>query len=381
MVFKNLVFQGGGFAGVAYVGAIKKLESLEQEGKFSFKQLERVAGTSVGALTAMLVALGYTADEIYEKTLALSLDSLKSGGCGIIGNLVRLNKNYGIYHPDNLLKFIRECIEEKTGNKNATFGDFKKMGFKDLYVVATKVYLRDTQSTCKAVSFSHENAFDTPVAEAVLASACFPGLFGCVRLEEVRPGFYKMTQSNKANAYIDGGLLDNLPEELFDQTRYIENEKEKKVETILNPETLSLLLVDKITLDEITENKTIDAPLPLGAPIAYLSALVNGCTLDQQNNLLRKNQGANRSIFIDRLGVSTIANLDATTKKKLIASGDLAVAKFFGVAPTPAQTASSIAEEFAKKRAYPGFLQRKPLAPQSIETAPKTHQPKACTIL
>ncbi len=57
--FKNLVFEGGGVKGIAYVGA---LEVLEKEGILG--SIERVAGTSAGAMVAVLVALGYTATEL-----------------------------------------------------------------------------------------------------------------------------------------------------------------------------------------------------------------------------------------------------------------------------------------------------------------------------
>ena len=43
--FRNLVFEGGGVKGIAYVGA---LEVLDQEG--ILKDIKRVAGTSAGAM-------------------------------------------------------------------------------------------------------------------------------------------------------------------------------------------------------------------------------------------------------------------------------------------------------------------------------------------
>ena len=49
--FKNLVFRGGGMKGTAYTGA---LEILEQKGLL--KQVERVAGSSAGAITATLIS-------------------------------------------------------------------------------------------------------------------------------------------------------------------------------------------------------------------------------------------------------------------------------------------------------------------------------------
>ena len=56
---KNLVFEGAGIRGIAYSGAIKVLEE-----KNLLQNIERVGGTSAGAITALLLSLGYNADEI-----------------------------------------------------------------------------------------------------------------------------------------------------------------------------------------------------------------------------------------------------------------------------------------------------------------------------
>ena len=56
--FTNLVFEGGGVKGVAYLGA---LEVLEERGILG--QITRVAGASVGGLNAVLFSLGYSMAE------------------------------------------------------------------------------------------------------------------------------------------------------------------------------------------------------------------------------------------------------------------------------------------------------------------------------
>ena len=62
--FKNLVFEGGGVKGIAYVGA---LEVLDREGILN--DIEKVSGTSAGAMIAVMVGLRYSADEVKEMTL------------------------------------------------------------------------------------------------------------------------------------------------------------------------------------------------------------------------------------------------------------------------------------------------------------------------
>lgn len=61
-----LVFQGGGGKGVAYAGVLK---ALEEKGVLPFtpgapKEIKGIAGTSAGAITALLLSMGYTSDEI-----------------------------------------------------------------------------------------------------------------------------------------------------------------------------------------------------------------------------------------------------------------------------------------------------------------------------
>ncbi|HXM57890.1 MAG TPA: patatin-like phospholipase family protein [Candidatus Dormibacteraeota bacterium] len=64
----NGVFKGGGPKGAAYAGALRELE-----GKVAYKA---VAGASAGAITAALVAAGYSAQTLEERTSALDFGTL-----------------------------------------------------------------------------------------------------------------------------------------------------------------------------------------------------------------------------------------------------------------------------------------------------------------
>ena len=69
--FRNLVFQGGGVRMLAYHGAIK---ALEETGILS--QIERVAGTSAGALTATLISFRLPANETIELFQSVDLSKV-----------------------------------------------------------------------------------------------------------------------------------------------------------------------------------------------------------------------------------------------------------------------------------------------------------------
>lgn len=57
--FRNLVFEGGGVKEIAYVGAVAVLEAKE-----ILPDIRRVAGTSTGAITAALLALGASSQSV-----------------------------------------------------------------------------------------------------------------------------------------------------------------------------------------------------------------------------------------------------------------------------------------------------------------------------
>ena len=57
--FRNLVFEGGGVKGIAYVGTMRVLES-----KGILQNISRVGGTSAGAINAAMFAAGYSNNEM-----------------------------------------------------------------------------------------------------------------------------------------------------------------------------------------------------------------------------------------------------------------------------------------------------------------------------
>ena len=57
--FRNLVFEGGGVKGIAYLGALEVLTE-----RNIIQQAERIGGTSAGAINAVILGLGFTIEEI-----------------------------------------------------------------------------------------------------------------------------------------------------------------------------------------------------------------------------------------------------------------------------------------------------------------------------
>ena len=82
--YKNIVLEGGGIRGLAYPGAIKVLEE-----KGIIKNIERVAGTSAGAITALMIGLDYTSYEMDSVFRSLKIQQFNDGK-NIFGKLHRL---------------------------------------------------------------------------------------------------------------------------------------------------------------------------------------------------------------------------------------------------------------------------------------------------
>jgi NTE family protein len=257
--FKNLIFRGGGIRGIAYLGAIGVLDQNKILGN-----IKRVAGTSAGCITALVVSFGRNA----KQTIAIS-DSLdfsnipaKKDNKGPASDekdmqrhfahlfdnafedfhcIQRLLKEYGWYtsaYFHNWLKktindqFAQSHVSQTIKKKNGlqTFSDFREAGFMDLYASVTNV------SQNKNEIFSIESYPDMPVADAVRMSMSIPLYFNAVPYN--------------GNLYADGGIVNSYPMEVFDNPKYVES-KDNFTDDI-NWETLGCHLVTS-TKDEAAE--------------------------------------------------------------------------------------------------------------------------------
>jgi len=69
---ENLVFQGGGVKGYAYLGALGVLLDGEATSRMTLAQIKRVAGASAGAITSFLLAIGYSFKELQQSMAELN---------------------------------------------------------------------------------------------------------------------------------------------------------------------------------------------------------------------------------------------------------------------------------------------------------------------
>ena len=321
--FRNLVFEGGGVKGIACVGALEELEKRE-----ILQGISRIAGTSAGGINAVLLATGHTAAETTRILLDLEFRNFLDDSWGVLRDGKRLLDEFGWYKGDFFRDWIGARIAAKVGNAGATFSDFHRLGFTDLYLVATNL------STGFSEVMSHEHTPHMPVAEAARRSMSIPLFFRAVR-------------AARGQVLVDGGVLRNYPVKVFDRSRYVtpgrrrahsratryyrednRNRPAGSCRYVYNKETLGFRLDSG---NEIALFR--DGALPTARSIgdffdfgwALFQALLN-----VQNNSHLHSDDWQRTIYIDTLGIGgTDFDLSAAKKKRLIASGAAGVRAYF----------------------------------------------------
>ncbi len=334
--FRNLVFEGGGVKGIAYVGA---MQVLEQRGLL--KDIKRVGGTSAGAINALIVALGYSNAEMFELLSSVDFKKFMDDSFGVIRDIRRLAREFGWNRGDFVSSWIGSIIKEKLGTERATFADLKRAGRPDLYVIGTNL------STGFAEVFSIERHPDMPLATAVRISMSIPLFFAAVRY------------GPRGDVYVDGGVQLNYPVKLFDREKYIDMQKEayaaRRTEYynrenaifqlmrpgrspyVYNRQTLGMRLD---TRDQIGLFRH-DEPLR-GKPIrkftdyakALLTALMNA-----QEHMHLHSDDWQRTIYIDTLDVGT-TDFDISEQKKqdLVRQGIEGAERYFQWFEDPAES-------------------------------------------
>jgi len=289
MAIKNLAFKGGGVLGIAYAGAIKVLED-----KGILAGVEKVAGTSAGAITAMLVSLNYSAADIQTIVNATNFKSFEDKE-----DPLRIPFTYGLYVGDALLSFAQARVTAKNLPANATFTDFKNNGFKDLHVFATDLNLQSVQE------FSFETTPDTIVAEAVRASMSIPLFFKAWQFSNGKPS---------THIYVDGGVVYNYPITAFDDAG-------------INPDTLGFYLTD------LTDGPT-DNGLKMDELNQYIKSLFQTMLDAQVVDFDRDPEVIGRTVRIDDFGISaTDFDLTAAQEDQLYQSGITYTLDYFNAHP------------------------------------------------
>jgi NTE family protein len=311
--YKYLVLEGGGIRGIAYAGALQVLEE-----KNVTPGIEKVAGTSVGAITGLLFSVGYTAAEIKQILFGMDIAVFNDGEDFFIGGSIRLNKNYGWYKGEELEAWLGEKIKAKTGSTQTTFRQLHVLAladkkYKGFYATATNL------SKQRLEVFSWETHPDMPLKTAVRASCSIPLYYGAVFIDSVGKVKEQPQGAEHYDVYVDGGLLANYPITIF-------NEAGK--ENTISEYTLGLKLERPEQLAYNKSNTGI-APYGIHSFKDYIAALYN-ITIEQLNKTIPAEVERKHTIYISTGGINPrVRHISQKEKQILLDSGKQGAQQFF----------------------------------------------------
>ncbi len=310
--FRNLVFEGGGVKGLAYVGA---MQVLDQRGLL--RDIDRVGGASAGAINALIYALGYDIPTQRELLDSTDFKDFMDNSFGYLRDFKRLWLEFGWNKGDFFKEWTGRLVKERLGNAEATFQDLKNAGHPDLYVIGTNL------STGYSEVFCIERTPDMPLVTALRISMSIPLFFRAERL------------GKKNDVYVDGGVMMNYPVKLFDRLKYIDMQSEAAAARFVeyyNKENARFLLERPESSPYVYNRQTLGMRLDTQEEIGlfrhgephrgreistfpnYARALISALMQVQENKHLHSDDWQ-RTIYINTLDVKT-TDFDLSDEKK-----------------------------------------------------------------
>lgn len=190
---KNVVFAGGGLRGVSVLGALQALRD-ETGADFGSRtpKLTNVCGVSIGCLYALIICLGYNVSELTDLAFRLNQsDILDPDPLRIVSG--ELSVDVGL----KLKSFIESLFVKKNFDPELSFEQLYQKTNINLHVVATNL---------THASVEHITRFSYPhlsVIKGIMASMALPLV-------------YPPIDSPNGDKWIDGGVLDNYPIQMYD---------------------------------------------------------------------------------------------------------------------------------------------------------------------
>lgn len=304
--FTNLVFKGGGAKGCAYAGCVEVLES-----KGIYNNITQTAGTSAGAITAALLAVGAGSDGLLQSVKHTDFRNFVSDGWGVIGDVERFVQHYGIHSGSGFVFILKDYFKKFCGNAEITFAELEQLAsekpsqFKKLSVVASNV------TTGRSQIFNATSTPDVPLWQAVRASMSIPLVFEPMQI--------------KGNYYVDGGLAWNYPIDIFDKN--LHQEVVDGVTPIRNQATLGFYLDAQNAINQ--PNKFVEHKVNIDSLPTFATGLIDFMYQSSNMRYIHPDDKA-RTVFVDDLGVSaTDFSIPDNMVDDLINSGRNATEDYF----------------------------------------------------
>lgn len=327
----TLVYEGGGVKGYAYLGAMQVLaEHCQARGTTVQEQIRHHVGNSAGAITAALLAIGYSVEELTDMMGGLSFEDFKDDRFGVLRDIYNLIYKGGWCPGDSFLAWLTECLVAKGHDPDLTYGQLHALAQTDhryasLYTVAVNL-TRDVLE-----EFSHRSRWaNVPIRYGVRASMAIPLFFEPVHIQALG--------TDGAEEFVDGGLLSNYPVWLFDHDGLVQSGKAERTTLEVATQLPSLnerldrsnSCVLGLRLDNSREISRISGFLPsmqdTGGFVTRLKRLFT-CLMQQQDVLAQAEKY--RSVLIDTHDVGAVDfSMSEATKERLSHSGRIAMAAY-----------------------------------------------------
>ncbi len=320
--YTNLVMEGGGVRGLAYAGVFSVLEE-----KNILQQIEKVGGSSAGAIAGFMICIGYNAAEIDTMMQQLPVQQFNDGKGGLLGKYKRVKNDFGIYEGKKFEQWLQQLAKIKTGKPNITFAELHQLHlankkFKDLYCTGTNLSRQQLEV------FSYEHTPDMPVALAVRISGGVPLYFEPVALDNHLTKIKKSDTTSFINYYVDGGMLCNYPISMFDTCT--ENKNPLLCNTVkFNPNTIGIKLERPEQIDSLQKNNITIPPYNVNSFNEYLGAFSNLMieTLNRKYPNLENERG--RTIYVSYGKISSKVRKMKPEEKKLLYNNGVTAALNF----------------------------------------------------
>jgi NTE family protein len=309
----DLVCEGGGVKGIGLAGAFSVLEER------GFKP-QNVAGTSAGAITAALIAAGYTAAEL--KDVIFGMDFLRFRDVAwedripLVGKGVSIYKDLGIYEGKYFEGWIGDLLKAK---QVETFADLTTDEYGDDPRYAYRLQVIASDTTSHRLLVLPRDAGELGIAPEKLRVA------NAVRMSMSIPIFFEPVSvtnehTRREHVIVDGGMLSNYPVWLFDCP----------AGEVPTWPTFGLLLVEPDPKTPIGERLPSPerAPRGFGGLLKYVKAMAD-TMMEAHDRLYVEKANFARTIPIPTLGVGTTEfTITPDRKEALYESGRKAAGTF-----------------------------------------------------
>ncbi|MGH3687050.1 MAG: patatin-like phospholipase family protein [Pseudonocardiaceae bacterium] len=307
----DLVLQGGGVKGISLVGAVNKLRETR------YPHVQRVAGTSAGAIVASFIAAGMPPRQMEDVMRGLNYTRFEDGllpRLGWPGKSVELLLHGGFYKTNFMHRWIANQL---AACHVRTWGDLKYTDDgADTNLIPEQRYklvviVRDiSRGRILRLPWDYKllcdlDPDDLPVADAVTASASIPFFFQAQRLV-CGPAL-----GNETLTLTDGGFPSHYPITIFDRT---------DAQASRWP-TLGIKLFTR--QDQAAEWNAVSNPIDM------LKRLLITMSTAHDNANVTQRSVQDRTVFVETSGISaTDFTLDGATRDQLFNNGRAAATRF-----------------------------------------------------